>query len=265
MHRAPILGLLSLAALSLTATASAQTVQVYSEFAHLSDSGEPLAPAEPREILSPAVPRNAFSTFQIAIQAPQGSKYNVFIGQNPDNAVKVTVYRKAGDKLEPVGLPYEADSSQVLWLDVWVDAAAPVRRVKVEPQVFIDGIWLSYPMEVRVNDAVIPAHAAAPGVASAAVTNPGVSNPYDVTRAFLCGGKPRPIAGRVPIGEDLQFRNARQDLALLAQTSDAQREEARRALGGCTAPASANPTPADPELYLRLRDLFFRPSWQKMR
>lgn len=248
MNRALILGLLSLAALSLTA--SAQTVQVYSEFARLSESGEPLTPADPREILSPAVARNAFSTFQIAIQAPQGSKYNVFVGQNPDGAVKVALYRKASDKLEPVGLPYEGVSSQVLWLDVWVDAAAPVRRVKVEPQVFIDGVWIGYPMEVRVSDAVVPDHPPPAGVAS----------PFDVAHAFLCGGKLPLIAGRVPVGADLQFRNAQQDVALLAQSSAAQRGEARKALGGCTGPPAG-----DAELYLRLRDLFFSPAWQKMR
>lgn len=254
MNRAPTLGAMLLAAVAMAA--KAQTVQVYSEFARLSESGEALAPSSPREILSPSVPRNAFSTFQIAIQDPRESKYNVFVGQNPDNAVKVTVYRKAGNHLESVGLPYEGASSQVLWLDLWVDAAAPVRRVKVEPQVFVDGIWISYPMELRVNEIVIPGGHGA---------NPAVSSPYDAARAFLCGGKPRPIAGPAPPGADLQFRNAQQDLALLAQSSPAQREEARKALGGCTVSASAHPAPADPEMYLRLRDLFTQPDWQKMR
>jgi hypothetical protein len=248
MNRALILSLLSL-------TASAQTVQVYSEFARLSESGEVLAPTDPREILSPAVPRNAFSTFQIAIQVPRGSKYIVFIGQNPVDTVKVTLYRRAGERLEPAALPYESVSSQVLWLDIWVNATTPARRLKVEPQVFIDGAWITYPMEVRVSEVVVPDHPPPAGVAS----------PFDVARAFLCGGQLPPIAGRVPIGADLQFRNAQQDVALLAQSSAAQREEARKVMGGCTAPPSAKPAVADAELYLRLRDLFFSPAWQKMR
>lgn len=234
----------------LAAAASAQTVQVYSEFARLSESGAVISPAEPREILSPAVPRNAFSTFQVAIETPPGTKYSVFLGQNPLDAVKATLYRRNGDKLEPVGLPYGGVSSQVFWLDIWVDAAAPVRRVKVEPQVFIDDDWVSYPMEVRVSDMVMPDRPASSAV---------VASPLEMANAFLCGGKARPIVSRTPVGAELQFRNARQDVALLAQSSPAQREEARKIIGGC------GPTPADPEVYLRLRDLFFSPAWQKMR
>jgi hypothetical protein len=234
----------------LAAAAGAQTVQVYSEFARLSESGAVIAPAEPREILSPAALRNAFSTFQIAIEAPPGTKYSVFLGQNPADAVKATLYRRNGDKLEPVGLPYEGVSSQVFWLDIWVDATAPVRRVKVEPQVFINDDWVSYPMEVRVSDIVMPDRPA---------SSAGIASPLEMANSFLCGGKVRPIAGRPPLGAELQFRNAQQDLALLAQSSPAQREEARKVMGGC------GPTPVDPELYLRLRDLFTSPAWQKMR
>ncbi len=239
----------------LAAAARAQTVQVYSEFARLSESGAVTAPAEPREILSPAVPRNAFSTFQVAIEAPPGTKYSVFLGQNPLDAVKATLYRRNGDKLEPVGLPYEGASSQIFWLDVWVDAAAPVRRVKVEPQVFVDGDWVSYPMEVRVSEVVMP---------NRPVSSAGIASPFEMANAYLCGGKARPLAGRVPVGAELQFRNAQQDLALLAQSSPAQREEAKKVMGGCGAQGSPKPAPADPEFYLRLRDLFLSPAWQKM-
>ena len=66
------------ALLALTAGAlCAQTVQVYSELAQLNDAGEVVAPANPREILSPAAARNAFSSFQIAIQVPKGTKLHV--------------------------------------------------------------------------------------------------------------------------------------------------------------------------------------------
>ncbi len=139
---------------------SAQSVQVYSEFAQLNDAGEVVAPENPREILSPAVARNAFSSFQLAIQVPRGVKFLVYIGQNPDNAAKVTLYRRDGGKLVPIVVPYEGESSQVLWMDLWVDANAPVRRVKIEPQIGIDGDWVTYPMEVRVMEAVVPDHSA---------------------------------------------------------------------------------------------------------
>ena len=155
------------ALLALTAGAiCAQTVQVYSEFAQLNDAGEVLAPENPREILSPAVARNAFSSFQIAIQVPKGTKFLVYMGQNPEDAAKVMLYRRRAGKLEPVELPYSGESSQVLWMDLWIDAKAPVRRVKIEPQVGIDGDWVTYPMEVRVMEPVVPDSASTAEVAS---------------------------------------------------------------------------------------------------
>jgi hypothetical protein len=143
-----------------------------------------------------------------------------------------------------VVVPYEGVSSQVLWMDVWVDADAPVRRVKIEPQVGIGGEWLTYPMEVRVMEPVV-ASGPAPGQA--------ISEPFEFMHVFLCGGEPRPLRGSVPVGAGLRLRNARQDVALAATSSDAVRDELKKALGGCGASA-----PADPEFYLRLRDLLLR-------
>jgi hypothetical protein len=227
----------------------AQDVKVYSEFAQLDDSGEVVAPENPREILSPAVARNAFSSFQLAIRVSPGTKFAVYIGQNPENAVKVTLYRRAALKLERVELPYVGGGSQVLWMDLWVDAHAPVRRVKLEPQVSIDGDWVTYPMEVRVMELVVPDRPGPEG---------GLANAFEVMDAYLCGAKFRPLGGRVPIGAELGFRNAQQDVALAAAGSVALREELKQAMGGCKAKPSA-----DPEFYLRLRDYFFASPSQK--
>ena len=239
--------LLALAAGALCA----QTVQVYSEFAQINDAGEVLAPGNPREILSPAVARNAFSSFQIAIQVPKGTKFLVYVGQNPDDAAKVTLYRRRAGKLEPIELPYSGESSQVLWMDLWVDANAPVRRVKIEPQVGIDGDWATYPMEVRVMEPVVPDRSG---------PEEGVASAFEVMHVYLCGGKIRPIAGRVPIGAEMVFRNAQQDVALVAAGSMPLRDEMKKAMGGCNAAP-----PADPEFYLRLRDYLFTPLWKKVR
>jgi hypothetical protein len=221
---------------------SGQSIQVYSEFAQLNDAGEVVAPENPREILSPAVARNAFSSFQLAIQVPRGVKFLVYIGQNPDDAAKVTLYRRDGGKLVPVVVPYEGVSSQVLWMDVWVGAEAPVRRVKIEPQVGIGGDWVVYPMEVRVTGASAP---------SALVH--GIAEPFDVMRAFLCGDEPRPLRGNITIGAEFRFRNAQQDAALAARSSNGLRDELKKAIGGCSAAA-----PGDPEFYLHIRDLLLR-------
>jgi hypothetical protein len=238
--------LLGLAASSL----SAQSVQVYSEFAQLTDAGEAVAPENPREILSPAVARNAFSSFQLAIQVPQGVKFLVYIGQNPDNAAKVTLYRHDGGKLVPVVVPYEGVSSQLLWMDLWVEGSAPVRRVKIEPQIGIGGDWLTYPMEVRVVETTVP---------DPSTPARGIAEPFELMRAFLCGGEPRPLRGGTLAGAESRFRNARQDVALAEAGSAALRDELKRVMGGCSAPA-----PADPEFYLHVRDLLLAPS-QKMR
>ncbi len=242
------------ALLALTAgVVCAQNVQVYSEFAQLTDAGDVVAPANPREILSPAVARNAFSSFQIAIQVPKGTKFLVYVGQNPDDAAKVTLYRRAAGKpgLERVDLPYSGESSQVLWMDLWVDANAPVRRVKIEPQVGVGGDWVTYPMEVRIMEPVVPDRSG---------PEQGAASAFEAMQVYLCGGKFRPIAGRVPIGAELVFRNAQQDVALAAAGSLPLREEMKKAMGGCNATA-----PVDPEFYLRLRDYLFTPLWKKVR
>lgn len=228
-----------------------QSIQVYSEFAQLSDSGEVVAPENPREILSPAVARNAFSSFQLAIQVPRGVKFLVYIGQNPDNAAKVTLYRRDGAKLVPVVAPYEGVSSQVLVMDLWVDANAPVRRVKIEPQVGIDGEWVIYPMEVRVSEPVVPK-----------ATSDSTRTPLEIMRLYLCQGRRVVTLDGDGVGvslPSLHARNAQQDVELASVGSDAVRQEIMRAMGGC----DAKP-PANPEFYLRVRDVLFA-SPQKVR
>ena len=228
---------------------SGQSVQVYSEFAQIGDAGEVVAPESPREILSPAVARNAFSSFQLAIQVPRGVKFLVYVGQNPDNAAKVTLYRRDGGKLVPIVVPYEGESSQVLWMDLWVDADAPVRRVKIEPQVGIGGDWVTYPMEVRVSEPVVPR-----------VTVESTRTPLEIMRLYLCHGRRFVTLDGVGVSlSSLHSRNAQQDVELAAAGSDAVRQEIKRAMGGC----DAKP-PADPEFYLRVRDVFFAPT-QKVR
>lgn len=245
MKRALMLGMM----LSVFAvTACAQTVQVYSEFARLSETGDPVGQWEPREILSPAIVRNAFTSFQIAVQVPptqanKATMFHLYMGQNPEGALKVTVYRRAGDKLEPVGLPYGAESSQVFWMDVWVDGNAPMRRVKLEPQVYVNGDWITYPMEMRVSEVAVPD--VPPGSAPATL------------RGYLCNSASgNSASARTSPTSDVasrRERNERQDV-MLAARSPLLREELKKAMGGCSAPPPSTTT-ADPESYLRLRDL----------
>jgi hypothetical protein len=95
-----------------------QPLRVYSEFAKIDATGKVTAPAEPREILSPAIARNAFSSFQVVVDVPRGTSYQLYIAQNPENAVEVTLYRENGEKLERVEPPVSGNNTQVFWMDL---------------------------------------------------------------------------------------------------------------------------------------------------
>lgn len=220
----------------------AQPVRVFSEFARIDAMGNVTAPETPREILSPAIVRNGYTSFQVVIQAQPGTRFLMHMGQNPDNAVQVTLYRRVGAQLEHVELPYESSGTEVLWMDVFAERSASVRRVKLEPQVNINGDWIIYPMEVRVRDPQVP----------------DVLPPATL-RTLLCGGV---SAAGIPAGTavaQMHLRNERQDAALATQATPADRDELKKRLGGCNARA-----PADPEAYLKVRDLFFTPLWMRI-
>jgi hypothetical protein len=115
-------------------------------------------------------------------------------------------------------------------MDLWTDRAAPVRRIKVEPELSAGNDWVIYPMEARVTDAVVP---------DSAATATSI-------RSVACGTRtPSATTDRARV----QARNAQQDVALGTRVP---REELRR-IALCDAPE-----PVDPEWYLRIRDYLFR-------
>lgn len=258
-----------LAAASLS---SAQTVTVFSEFQRLGPQGEVIdldQGAKSRELLSPAWPRNAFSTIQVLVDVPAGRKYALHLGFNPENAFGYNAYRavpeKLGnrwvpDRLQPVSLPVEvkSDGPAVYWIDFWVDRNAPVRRVKVEPELYVEGDWVIYPMEVRVMNATVPDDG------QFAVPLPPPDKPADATllallRTRLCDGRNmgKPASKQAPATiRDLWVRNAAQDAALAGST-----ESMWSMLGAvdrkawCAAATPVRPAAAkSPEWILRARD-----------
>jgi hypothetical protein len=204
-------------------------LNVYSEFARIHADGRVTAPENPREILSPAIVRNGFTSFQVVVEAKPGEKYALYVGLNPPDAVKVTLYRESGADLEPVDLPFRGDGPAVFWMDVWCDRAAPVRRVKIEPEVSVAGDWARYPMEARVMEATVP-DPARPAVAD--------------LREFLCAR-----AREEDALTGMHERNGRQDAAMAPPAS---KSDLLRQLGNCKALAE------NPEAYLRVRDYLFR-------
>jgi hypothetical protein len=200
-----------------------------------------MAPAEPREILSPAIARNAFSSFQMVVDVPRGTPYQLYVAQNPENAVEVTLYRENGDKLERVAQPVSGDSTQVFWMDLWTARDAPVQRIKVEPQLHVNNDWVIYPMEARVMEATVPDGPRPDGDETA----------FEAMQRFLC--EPEREYDRYLTEEynRFQFRNAQQDVRLAAKFP---RDEVRSFFGfACDAPE-----PANPEEYLRIRDYLLR-------
>jgi len=214
-------------------------LRVFSEFARIGPDGEPAVPENPREILSPAVARNGFVTYQILVKAPSGAQ--LWVGQNPEDSFQVTLYREeAGGKLHKVVEPVEIKGAEVIWMDVFVPEKTPISRIKLEPELYIDKDWVIYPMEVRVEGPTI----------SEAATGEGTAAPIEVMRSFLCGTKlaAGENAGLTRAG--LSFRNAQADLKLAAS---APKTEVQRIFGACDQPA-----PANPETYLRIRDYLLR-------
>jgi hypothetical protein len=208
---------------------SAQSLRVYSEFARINPSGEVTAPAEPREILSPAIVRNGFTSFQIVVQVKSGTPYWLYVGENPDNAVKVALYREIGEQLEPLKSPYQGDSTQIFWLDLFADRNAIVRRIKIEPELSVDDDWVTYPMEVRVMEARVPDALGAFSMLT-----------------FVCGAAEEPRETDIA---KLHLRNERQDVALAANVP---KRELRKLMSCDSKPSG------DPEWYLRIRDYLFR-------
>lgn len=214
------------------AAQTAQSITVASEF---------MPRAGGREILSPAAPRNGWSSYHLLITAPPLTEFTLYIGQNPDDFVRPEVYRD-GQKVE---LPYKSvvppgDGTLVFRFDFFVPADAPVRRIKVEPQVYTEAAgWIVYPMEVRIVEAQVPPIKVE--IRDGAPLLP-------VLLAKFCGGPPAPAP-----------RTIAQDMALTwTRIPEDQRAAITRALGvadleaWCKAPV----LPENPEWYLRFRDYF---------
>ena len=269
--------LLVLAWLLSPLPAAGQPLRVFSEFQRPGRDGEIVRVDRmefPRELLSPAIPRNGFTSYHIAAEIPANTKYFLEVGQNPEHAVRIAVYKAefngAGipDALTPVQLPYEGysetEATHVFWMDVWVDARAPVGRIKIEPQLHL-GYWITYPMEARITPVVVPPYAH-----GRAAALPGASARSDAgvlgsMRKFLCGiAEPPGRESGPPTVRAMIRRNVEQDMALAgSQKKDAVQAAMAAAAGfrgeGLCNPAAV-PSSGDSkaEWYLRVRDFLYQ-------
>ena len=227
----------ALVAVALAAPLFGHDVRVYSEFSRIDPFGQVVTAdrgADPREILSPAIARNAFSGFHVVVTGNPGEAFTLHVGQNPEDAVRITVYRETyartgsewiPDGLTRVDLPYSSSlgsdipgqTAQAFWMDLWAAAEAPVRRIKVEPEVLLDGRWILYPMEVRVVQAIASGSQPSDRLDSPSLSLPSDASAQAVLRATLCAGSRSSFSGAAaaaPTVRSLIARDARQDLRI---------------------------------------------------
>src|SRR5713101_3036412 len=102
---------LLLLGLIIAARLASQTLEVHSEFLRVNPRGEILAvdaTPKPREILSPAIVRNGFTSFHIVVRSPRPASYFLLAGSNPPDVFKTAIYKeefvKRGDDWIPDAL-----------------------------------------------------------------------------------------------------------------------------------------------------------------
>ncbi len=265
---------------------SAQSVDIYSEFSRIDPFGE-IVPAdrggEPREILSPAVARNAWASFHVVITAPPRTTYLLYVVPNPLNACRVALYREHFEKTPAAWVPdrlteltrlpdfgvmpdpadgVDGQTTRAYLLDLWIPPDADVSRFRLEVQLKV-GYWVVRPMEVRV---IAPRAPDLP-VSTGPVPLPPASAGADaVALGALLDYRNRTY----PPPETLRAiirRNAEQDMALASRLDqevagpDALRQRCDALKTGSG--DNAIPRAADAEWYLRLRDWIYAEAQRK--
>jgi hypothetical protein len=258
---------------------SAQRLLVYSPLTRVDPFGNVVradrGSADPRDILSPGVPRNGITPLRVVVELEKPEAYWLEIGQNPENAVGVKLWKESfvqtpggwiPDTLQEVSHPYRGFPTDFtvpgqkivsFWFEMTVAKDAEIDRIKVEPQLYLDSAkdWVIYPMEVRVQTPQIP-KPRANGGSTATLDAPADAAVWPV----LCGtpGKPRGAGQqsnrdrlRDYVAQDLALADGREQIEALFQ----------KISGGttlktwCTSPKTL---PSGPEWYLRLRDGIYR-------
>jgi hypothetical protein len=222
---------------------AAQSLRIYSEFQRIDPFGQIVSidrSEHPREILSPALARNAHAAFHVAITLPENTSYFLYVGSNPGNIIETHLYKEdftrdgdqwIPDALTPLRSPYfgvipdaaagiPGQTTRCYLLDIWVPGDAPVQRVRVEVLMKI-GIWYVAPMEVRIVEALVPPHSEPSAITSPRL--PGLDERVDLpamdcVARFLLGGTQTWTGGTTNI-RDVIRRDAEQDMAIARRYS----------------------------------------------
>ena len=152
-------------------------VRIYSEFDRLNGAGEAfetIPDRDPLEIISPAVVRNGYTSFHVAVTARPGVLYWFAVQTNPPETFRIRVYKESPDRAssssvmdqfteEPKPLYFLATmpdglgptATDVYLLDIWTPPEASVGTVRLEAMAK-EADWVVAPMEVRILPARVP-------------------------------------------------------------------------------------------------------------
>lgn len=215
----------------LCATVNGQSVRLYSEFQRVGPDGEIVAAdrgIKPREVISPAAPKNAYVTFRVVVEAPPDQTYYLHLGQNPEDLIEFTLYQEqyqqegeawVPDKLTKVTLPHgaklsEGQKAQTYLLDVFIPPKTPMTRIRIEVQLNVGERWIIYPLELRVRDRTGPGGGRPLGPLAPVRARADMSLMAPL-RELVCGDA---LSKNGPVPMDtlraLMMRNVRQDLAM---------------------------------------------------
>lgn len=266
----------------LAVPAAGQRLLVVSEFQRLRPDGgvaELDKVATPHEFISPAIPRGGILTIRLGVEAPQGIRYSLFVGQNPEDTARCRLYQERytqtgqewlPDEITPVDLPHGAvlaanQSVQSYLLDIHIPASLKAQRFRLEIQLNVGERWVIYPLEIRVRDVVVRAEPEliANSVRPEQRADSALLIPL---MGFACGTAWKKGDGRMRRAADLINRNILVDL-LLAQ--DRAKAETREAVVATIIKASGfksreafcakpSPVPAGAEWWLKVRNYLYQ-------
>lgn len=229
---------------------------------------------KPREILSPAVVRNGFASFHVAVTIPPKESYFLYVVPNPVTACRVSLYKehfvktKSGwipDRLTEIErLPdfgvmpdpddgVEGQTTRVYLVDLWLPPNADVARFRLEVQLKVAD-WTVRPMELRVMPARVPDLPAGPDGPLPDIEWGADAAAAAVLSRYLSGA---PLTMPPPglTARAMFRRNAIQDVALAAD----RRALAQRALDLFRVNTMFAPRVLGAEWWLRVRDWLFTP------
>lgn len=219
---------------------NAQEISIYSEFLRFNPWGEVVSQDRewnPREILSPAVPRNGHLSVHVVVTAPAGTNYFLYAGQSPSEIVQIKIYREhfvpCGEDFCPDWLTEQhlpsfgampesiyrlpGQTTRCYLLDIWIPPDVPPRRVRVEALLKV-GYWLVAPMEVRVIAPTVPSTKGLPVVEDIAPLEARSSDTAQRQLLRYVNGLPPELPPGIIRVRDILQRNAAEDM-LVARTS----------------------------------------------